>query len=84
MSIEVNDGDEYTVLIADLIKTLAGFDEFILKVWVNGVELPFKYYSKGTDFLFMQDGIRISWENTAEYLFYDTIAYIEVTGDRKV
>ena len=81
--ISVNDGDEFTVLIADLIKTLAGFDEFVLKVWVNGVELPFKFKSKESDFLFMQDGIKVSTGNMlVEYLYYDVLSYIEVFGDK--
>lgn len=81
--ISVNDGDEFTVLIADLIETLATFDRFVLKVWVNGGELPFKFKSEESDFLFMQDGIKVSTgKMLVEYLFYDMIAYIDVFGDR--
>jgi hypothetical protein len=68
---------EYTTLIADLIKTLDGFDRFELKIWINGCELP-HMFDESCDFCFLQEGLRVSLWNTVEYIFYDLISAIEV------
>ena len=75
--IKVCDDCEYTILIADLIETLASLDEFILKIWITGTELPFTCDDR-MDLDFLQEGIRFSNENVVLYIFYDTIATIKV------
>ena len=77
--IELHDDSEFTILIADLIKTLSAFDKglFNLKIWVNSSELPFEF-ENSCDFLFLQEGIRIIDGNKVKYIWYDTITHIEL------
>lgn len=76
--IKVCDDCEYTVLIADLIETLASLDEFRLKMWVNGNEIPYTFHSGMADFEFLQEGLKISNKENIQYLFYDTLISIMV------
>ena len=41
--ISVEDDNEYSILIADLIKTLGGTEKYLLKIWLRGTELSFNY-----------------------------------------
>lgn len=74
--IEVKEGSEFTILIADLIETLSACDEFILKIWLSS-ELPVKVHDE-FDFLFLQEGLRISYANRTMWIWYDEIKMIEV------
>lgn len=78
--ISVAEDCEYAILFADLIETLSRLDKFVLKIWVNGSELPFEFYSS-FDFHFVQEGIRISDGNDVMYVFYDTITYVRVLNE---
>ena len=78
MSISVCDECEYTVLIADLIETLASLDLFMLKIWVNGSEISYDFKSKEKDFEFLQEGLKISDNEMIDYIFYDTIVSVKV------
>ncbi len=82
--IDVGDDCEFATLIAELIKTLSAFDKglFVLKVWVTGTELPF-IFENHCDFLFLQEGIRITDKEDVLFLWYDTIAYIRVINESK-
>ena len=77
--ITVEDDCEFTILVADLIKTLALFDKklFELDIWVSGCELPLTF-ENSCDFHFMQEGVRIIRGNIVEYVFYDVITYVKV------
>lgn len=76
--IKVCDECEYTILIADLIETLAGLDDFLLRIWVNGSEISYDFKSKDKDFEFLQEGLKISDEAMIDYIFYDTIVSVKV------
>ena len=75
--ISIEDDNEYSVLIADLIKTLGGTDKYILKIWLRGVELAFKY-SNEWNYHFMQEGVRIMNHEQIDWIFYDEIAFVRV------
>ena len=70
--ISIDDNSEYTLLIADFIETLAQTESFILKVWINGSELPFEF-SSDFCFYFMQEGFRVDDGFQIDYIFYDNI-----------
>lgn len=78
--IEVCDECEYTILIADLIATLMTYDKdnksFQIKIWYN-TELPFEFDSY-CYFVFLQEGIRVEYDSSITYVFYDLINCIEV------
>ena len=79
--IEVCDDCDYTVLIADLIATLMTYDKdkkpFILKIWINGTELPFEF-DCSSHFNFLQEGLRVETNERIVYLFYDILSEVEV------
>lgn len=79
--IELCDDCDYTILIADLIGTLMAYDKddkyFVLKIWINGTELPFEFESYN-HFDFLQEGLRVETNKRIIYLFYDIISQIEV------
>ena len=79
--IELCDDCDYTVLIADLIATLMTYEKhnkpFILKIWINGSELPFEF-DWNSHFDFLQEGLRVETKKRIIYLFYDIISQIEV------
>lgn len=79
--IEVCDDCDYTVLIADLIATLMTYDKdkkpFILKIWINGTELPFEF-DCSSHFDFLQEGLRVETNERIVYLFYDILSEVEV------
>ncbi|WP_458456497.1 hypothetical protein [Methanobrevibacter sp.] len=73
---------EYTVLVADLITTLMTFEKdnklFLLKIWYNNRDLPFKF-NNDCVFEFLQEGIRIdTMNNEILYLWYDAIECFKV------
>lgn len=81
MKISVDKDSEFTVTLKDFIETLSQQDEFLLKIWVNGSEIPYEY-ENNCDFHFMSEGIRITrhrkYEDlgefkTIDYVLYDTI-----------
>ena len=74
--ISVDDDSEYTITIADLIKTLSKLDEFILLIWTSS-DLPFKFTDKD-DFLFLQESVKIVTDCKVEYIFYDIITGLKV------
>ena len=51
--IDVCDDCEYSIVIADLIESLAKLDMFTLNVWTNMRDLPF-VFENHCDFLFLQ------------------------------
>lgn len=79
--IELCDDCDYSILIADLIATLLTYDKdgksFILKIWINGSELPFEFESSN-HFSFLQEGLRVESMDKIEYLFYDIWSQVEV------
>lgn len=75
--ISIAEDNEFTVLIADLIETLAGTTKFTLLVWINGTEIPFEF-GQHCEFYFMQEGFRVSHDNVIEYIFYDNIATVRL------
>ena len=76
--ISVCDDCDYTVLTADLIETLAGLDEFILRIWVSGSEISYDFKSSEKDFKFLQEGLKVSDSEMIDYVFYDTIVSVKV------
>jgi hypothetical protein len=71
------DDCEYALAIADLMVTLDSLDFFVLKIWIGGRELPFKFDAEHT-LTFLQEGIRAEKDNRINYVFYDSIDNIMV------
>ena len=70
--ISVAEDNEFTILIGDFIKTLAGTDRFVLKVWITGSEVPY-IFTDEDKFYFMQEGFRVSQGKHIDWFFYDNI-----------
>ena len=68
---------DYTITIADLMVMLSELDEFILKIWISGSEIPFKY-SQDDDFKFLQESLKIVSDGFVDYIYYDTITMVRV------
>lgn len=82
MAVNVMDDCEFTVLIADFIKTLAGHDKFLVRIWISGSEIAYSYTHKD-DFLFLQEGLRVGTGEYIDYLYYDTIQSMRVYDENK-
>ena len=68
---------EYSILIADLMVTLDSADEFVMKVWIGGKEIPFIFDDEHT-ITFLQEGIKAEKKNRVNYIFYDSIDNVMV------
>ena len=77
MGIEILDDCEFTVLMAEFIKSLAGHDKFTVKIWISGSEIAYTYNHK-SDFMFMQEGFSINTGEWIDYLYYDTIVAMRI------
>ena len=75
--ISVADDNEFSVIIANFIETIAKIERFDLLVWLNGSELPFEF-DQTCNFHFMQEGFRVSNGSRIDYIFYDNIASLRV------
>ena len=80
-NISIADDNEFTIMIADFIETLAGTGEFILKIWINNSEIPYVYNEKDS-FYFMQEGFRVSSKGVIDWFFYDTISTVRLHYDK--
>ena len=77
MSITLCDDCEFSILVADLIKTINDISKFLLKIWLRGTELSFDY-SDEWNYHFMQEGVRIMNNEQIDWIFYDEIAFVRV------
>ena len=77
MSITLCDDCEFSILVADLIKTINDTSKFLLKIWLRGTELSFNY-SDEWNYHFMQEGVRIMNNEQIDWIFYDEIAFVRV------
>ena len=77
MSITLCEDCEFSILVADLIKTINDTSKFLLKIWLRGTELSFNY-SDEWDYHFMQEGVRIMNNEQIDWIFYDEIAFVRV------
>ena len=75
--ITIEEDNEFTVIVANFIETIAKMDKFDLLVWVNGSELPFEF-SQNCRFHFMQEGFRVTNDGVIDYIFYDNIASLRI------
>ena len=75
--ISVEDNSEFTITVADLIKTLAKLDKFTLFIWVSTLQLPFEF-TEMDDFMFMQESLKVITDTDVEYIFYDIITGLKV------
>ena len=75
--ISIDDNAEYTLFVANLIETLSHTDVFVLKVWINGSELPFEF-NQDCSFYFTQEGFRVDTGMWIDYIFYDNIMSLRV------
>lgn len=78
--ITIAEDNEFTILIADLIETLAGTTRFVLKVWINGSEVPY-IFTDEDNFYFMQEGFRVSQKKHIDWFFYDNIVSMRLHYD---
>ena len=77
MSITLCDVCEFSILVADLIKTINDTSKFLLKIWLRGTELSFDY-SDEWNYHFMQEGVRIMNNEQIDWISYDEIAFVRV------
>ena len=73
------DDCEYTVTIADLMVTLSELEHFFVQFWINSVEIPVTVFDDA-DIKFLQESIRVDDGSKIQYILYDMITHIEVTG----
>lgn len=77
--IELDDNSEFTVTVANLIKTLSELDWFDLEIWA-GSELPY-LFTEDDDYLFLQESVRIITDSTIVYIYYDMITGMRIVYD---
>ena len=75
--ISIESDNDFTYLIADLIKQLSVLEKYTFKVWVTGSDLPFEF-NENCSYHFMQEGMRVINGTGIGYLFYDTISAMEI------
>ena len=73
------DDCEYTFTIADLMVTLSELEHFFVQFWINSVEIPVTVFDDA-DIKFLQESIRVDDGSKIQYILYDMITHIEVTG----
>ena len=73
------DDCEYTVTIADLMVTLSELEHFYVQFWINNVEIPVTVFDDA-NIKFLQESIRVDDGSKIQYILYDMITHIEVTG----
>lgn len=73
------DDCEYTVTIADLMVTLSELEYFYVQFWINNVEIPITVFDDA-DIKFLQESIRVDDGSKIQYILYDMITHMEVTG----
>ena len=76
-NINIDDNAEFTLLIADLIETLAQTTKFQLKIWISTSELPLEY-TECDCFYFTQEGFRVDTGCMIDYIFYDNIVSVKI------
>ena len=69
--ITVAEDNEFSIIIADFIETLANTEKFVLKIWINS-EIPYEF-DETCDFYFMQEGFRVLSMKRIDWFFYDNI-----------
>ena len=79
--VSVADDNEFTIIIGDFIKVLAGADRFVLKIWITGSEVPY-IFTDEDKFHFMQEGFRVSQGNHTDWFFYDNIVSVRLHYDK--
>ena len=77
--ISLEDDSEFTLSIADMIKTLNKLNAYEVKIWIIGSELPICFNEKD-DVVFIQESIKIIGEEI-QYIFYDNIVHIKIVYD---
>ena len=50
---------EYSGIIGDVIKTLSKLDNYILRIWVDGTEIPYRVFDEDT-IEFLHESIKIT------------------------
>ena len=74
---------EYSGVVTDVINTLSRIEEtlnpFVLKIWVDGTEIPFTVTDDDT-IEFLQESIKITYSNGHKvvWLLYGIIMVLEV------
>ena len=79
--ISIADDNDFTIIIADLIETLAGTSKFVLKIWITGSEVPYLFTDEDK-FYFMQEGFRVSQKKHIDWFFYDNIVSVRLHYDK--
>ena len=75
--ISVAEDNEFSVIVADIIETIAKVEKFDLLVWVNGSEIAYEF-DQHCNFHFMHEGCRVVRDNLIDYIFYDNITTLRV------
>ena len=75
--IQSYDEIEYSDIIKDVISTLKSSEKFILKIWVDGSEVPFKI-GEVADIEFLKESVKISSDEGFTWILYGIIMVIQV------
>lgn len=75
--VSIDENAEYTLFIADFIETLSHTENFLLKIWISNVELPFEF-NQDCSFYFTQEGFRVDDGKMIDFIFYDNIASLRI------
>lgn len=73
--ITIDKDGEFTYTIFDIIKQLTEVDNFVIKIWTSNSELAF-LYDESSDFHFLQESIRVTYEDKVTYITLDSIVSI--------
>lgn len=73
--ITIDKDGEFTYTIFDVIKQMNEVDKFVIKIWTSNSELAF-LYDESSDFHFLQESIRVTYEDKVTYITLDSIVSI--------
>lgn len=68
---------EYSHILEDVINTLLNAEQFIMKVWVDGSEVPFTI-DDSNDVEFLKEALKVSRDNETTWILYGIIMAIRV------
>lgn len=75
--IKYYDDIEYSYILEDVINTLLNAEQFIMKVWVDGSEVPFAI-DDSNDVEFLKEALKVSSGNETTWILYGIIMAIRV------
>lgn len=75
--ITVDNDSEFSLTIKSVAEELSRLDKFVIKIWVTGSELSFKF-NESWDIHFISESIRFSLGDKIKYVAMDSIMAIDI------